>query len=356
MSLAGLFVPIYIYKIFGSLTPVLAFILLIYLTELFILFPVLRFIEKKGFRWAILLGNIIHAIFYLLLIKIEVNPIFLFIAAVVRSPVTPLIWLPIHSLFVEDNDDAKIGSEAGLRMVLNRIGSIVSPLIGGLIIASFGFNTLYYTAVSLLVLSTLPLFLMKKHVRHKVSSNRDLIDTILSKRFRNYLIGFFGQSFDSEVFASVWRIYVFLVIGSFQAFGAVRSGVTIISTIMTYIAGKLADKVGHKKQLRYAVIPNALLWFVRPFVKTLKMGVLIESIDSLQGPFYGVPRITTIYDRSERSKRSPLEFFFERELALNMCRVLVFSILLVMVMLGAGYSTIFVITGFATFLVIYLTR
>ena len=368
LSLLGIFTPLYIYQILERagikpaptetmiLLGVVGYYVVHRLTLLLVNIPASYFIAevKGGFRKSMLLSNILHAANLLLLIFSKNNPWLLLPAAVIGGALIPFYWIPYHLIFIEDKKGGSFSKKISSAAVLNKIAGVIAPLIGGLVIAFVGFETLLIVVLFLVVASTFPIFSMRHHERHFVPPLRMLLRDFFSRGFRRDLVAFLGAGAENIGAAIVWPIFLFTIIGSFVGLGALTSGVTLISILVVLGLRRLVDKKGKRRVLRLGSFSRSALWGVQVFVSTVPQAFAAQAAARVAAEFLWVPFDTIVY--ANASAGNPFEYVILREWALNLGRLLMLVLMAVFLIVGLGWGTSFGLAAVGALLTIFMAR
>ena len=133
-----------------------------------------------------------------------------------------------HGMFLDDNDDEKIGAQMGMITMLGRVAGIISPLFAGLLIERLGFPVMFLVAMVMLLLSSIPLWMMPKH-KHKKNSYSLIKVGKMLKKYRLFCWSAFFWYITDAVQWLIWPIYMYLILKSYSVFGAVGSLVMILN-------------------------------------------------------------------------------------------------------------------------------
>jgi len=146
-----------------------------------------------------------------------------------------------QGLFLGDNDDERICEQNGWLDLLAHIGGVLSPLIAGLIVTFFGFPELFLVAMVLLLVSTIPLWLMPHH--DKKFRRFDFSESVaIFKQEKTLVASVFWWHFQDSVLIFVWPIFLYLMITNYSLFGLFGSMAMVASGLANIVAGKLYDK------------------------------------------------------------------------------------------------------------------
>ncbi|MFC1600548.1 MFS transporter [Patescibacteria group bacterium] len=241
---------------------------------------------KVGYRWMMTLG--LFFVFMRLLMFSMVNTASLWpltIALVFGGLSFPSYYLSFHALFLDDNDDEKIGEQFGSLAMLNRIAMVFSPIFAGFLIDSYGFSAMFIVAMVILAFSVIPLFLMPHH-KHEVKSKilPEIFRTI--KNNGNHSTSIMFWHIQDAIQAVYWPVFAILILGSYSLFGSIASGVMIISSLAIYLSGKMYDKKQHKGLFVFSSYGVGITWIMR-FMSKNSLGVIFsDSLNRLSSPFW----------------------------------------------------------------------
>lgn len=342
LSLVGIFVPLYLFKITGQIGSVFGYYLLHSLTVVLLVLPAAHCVSRWGMRRTAALGTLFLVVTIVLLIlggrRWELLPL----AALFGGAAIGFYWLPYHLIFAEDGRQEALGREVSLMTILSRLAQTGGPLLGGLIVTLFSFRTLYLSAVSLLVISFLPLALMKHHPIHRAPSWPDLWSYFQGKVARSWWLPFAASHFEIDILDIAWPLFVFGIFGSYQTVGGVASAALLLSLILLIFSGKLTDRWSKEKLLLGGALLTASLWLFLPFSIAAGSAFVVSLLLKSGRIFFYVPFDALLYTRvAKEGVRGGLTFLVFRELALHGSRVLIFALIIFWLSRGLSLPYLF---------------
>jgi MFS family permease len=177
---------------------------------------------------------------------------------------------------------------AWLRIFMT-IGTLLAPLIGGLISFFFGFEALFLFAMGIILLSAIPLLIVSKghfEINYKPES---LLQFLRHKARPNYLIAEFGNVFTDTVMWILWPIFLFFALETTAEMGTLVTASAVASILVSYFIGKKIKQLEPKKMIRFGVRIASLLFFARPlFLHPVIIG-LIDSVYKMVDPIFRIP-------------------------------------------------------------------
>lgn len=367
LSLVGIFLPIYIfvnstpYPIFhsnlvinGILWALTYFMLRSLGTVVTSYFFTNFILQKVRMDRSIFLSNIIEVIEISLWIMSEYNLYYMILAGLFAGLKVTLFWVPYHIFFVKKFEDQKYGKIMGKRNALQYMFSALAPVVGGIIITNFGYNSLFVASMIILTLSG---FLITANVSDWQHNFHDLNsitkEFLFNKKYLKMNIGFLGESIDLSIFTVLWPILLFIVLDSFVKIGFLTSVSVAIAALTTIVAGQLLDKYGSKVIHAVGVSVNSLLYLPRIFVNNPIILYVVDIADKFNSPFYSVPNMALTYEKAKRSS-SPSEFIIHRELMVHTCIGLTCGILILVLMQLETWRWVFLLAAVGSALAYFI--
>ncbi len=314
-SMVGIFVPLYIYKITHSFFWILGFFLLLDLIIIIFTLPTARLIAKFGSDKIYFTGAILRSIFLVLLILAGRELFFLIPAVFFWGLAVPFCWLPFHLSVVGTDHTLSFGKDVAKISFTGKVGSIAGPILGGIIIQTLSFNSLYVVSLAFVIISGLPLFFDRYEFKFPEITLKTLGNNLPIKQMPRLFLGFFGVGLIDRFQSIVWPIYVFLLASSYQFLGTITSISLLASFILLVIVRNLANRFGGKI-LKISVPINILNWLSRIFIISGQLSLfLVDLAYQLVSIFIWVPFDRLAYQTAVQTKK--LEYFLSRELAIH---------------------------------------
>ena len=235
-----------------------------------------------------------------------------------------LYTLSISSLFTECMHRKSEGAETSKFIALPTLGTVVGPLIGGWVVITFGFVTLYTIVSVVLMTSIIPIAFVNGNVNHpnfRFSQFKKFFRTHRKMFFMLNLYGIKGFVF------MVLPIALYINRDSILSLGAIMSAITLCNVYSAFKVGHTVDKYGKRTVLKIGVLSTAIVLAV--------MGVAFESVMLIYFSIAAggvkilldVPFESIVFDNAKDCE-SPLEFLAFKEFSLMFGRVLLFASLI----------------------------
>lgn len=247
---------------------------------------VAELISRVGYRWMMFIGLISLALKVWILMQVTVIRMWLLVPALVLGGIAiASYYLGYHGVFLADNDDERIGEQVGLVTMLGRLALMVSPVLAGFLVENFGFAVMFGVAMSLLIVSLTPLFLMPHHERKsKKFSFKQAVKLV--KKKKGFAQSVFWWHVENGIQTFYWPIFLFLAVKSHMTFGVIVSLVMMLNSLAVYGAGKVYDR----RRLR-RVYPVASVMLVGSFALRFMAGTVwgigaADGLSRLVSPFW----------------------------------------------------------------------
>ncbi len=331
-SLIGVFIPIFIFTLdnkpqihsnilLSNIIWVLIFYLVRSTTVLIIIPSMINLVfSKLNFKMSIFVSGITLALALVFISLAQFNYAFLFVAAILMSFDTILYWIPYHILFIRKaaSADGKFGKNSGIRFFLNRAASALGPVIGGIIVATAGFTSLFTIGVILIIVSAFPILFSIHEHKHKPHNAIKIFLNYFKKRSQiPYTLAFSSMSTESALYGIFWPVLLLITIESFTKVGLISSVSLAFSAIASIQVGKFIDKHGEKTVHKIGITINSILYIPRAFIVNPLFMYGIDIADRLNSTIYGIPFNAVMY-RHARECKHDSEFIIFRNIMVHL--------------------------------------
>jgi len=328
LGMVGIFTPIYLYIYFGNSIS-LTFLFLGVMFGLHGMFVVMggKIMAKIGASKSILLSSFFYIGFFLALLFIYESFLFVPAAIITGAVGMSLFWPAFHTDFVRFSSKERRGQEAGRINIAMLMPTILSPLIGGVILTTFGFPSLFAVVTVVLFASAIPLFYSQEHLEVYTDSYANAWRRIFKKENRNTSIGLLTEDLEISIHYYVWPLFLFLLTISFTQMGGITSFALIVSTLFMLYAGRISDTEKRPRLLNIGAVWTFIAWILKYFVATPFSALLAQAIYQMSRAAARVPFWTFFYEKAAAKEEEADEFIVYREILVNIGRFFFFSIL-----------------------------
>lgn len=298
-SLIGLFVPIYLYSLGFSVRTIFGFFIIFFIVRIFCDVISALTVARIGPKHTIALSTLANIVFLLLLLTLKDLHWPLAFVAIVGSLTNSLFFIAFHTDFSKIKHPLHGGKELGYLTILEKIGGILGPLIGGVIATVFSPSYTIVIAIILFIISLIPLFMTNEPVK----THQHI--TLKGFKWRPHIREFVSYTcLNTENVISIllWNFYLAIAIFTkdpYAKIGAITAISTALSLLSVRVVGVRVDNKSDRKLLHFGVVVNSFIHLLRVFVRT-PLGAL--GINVLNDPItvtYRMPFVKQFYDFSD---------------------------------------------------------
>jgi len=355
-GLLGVFLPIFFYNIFNQNFQYLIFFYAIsHLTYGVLVAHGAQFLNKFGFRKALIWASVWGAFFYatLYLMEKEIGSLFFVITAafIFQLFFRLFYWLPYHVDFAKFTDKKNRGKNISIILATLTILGAGGPIIAGFIIDRVGFDLLFMVSIVLFLLATIPFSLVPKTKEEFTWSYKETWTRLFSPHNRPIAFSLMANGAENVIGIVVWPIFIFLLLdGSYLEVGAISSFIIIATVVLQLVIGKYLDKTTRKEQiLKFGSIMYAIGWVVKIFVLTAFHIFVAGLYHSLTRILTRTTFETMFYELAADKGHYVDEFTVLREMAIQLGKVITLLLVSVIALFFAIQWT-FVIAAVAALL------
>ncbi len=324
-SLAGIFVPIYLYQLGYSFTMIFLFYGVLGLVTAISSLVSVKVFSKFGLKHCMLISLPFLIIFFSFLYTLKTfnwHPVILSITYGIQAA---FFWVPYHIDFAKSSDKKQRGMQVGFSKVIVSIFAAMGPLIGGLILTFLGFNILFIIVVVFLSCSIIPLFMTKEIHQPFDFSLKEFFQGQKLKE----VLAFIGHGAEMRIGWVVWPLFIFLFIlgEKYITLGIISSLALFSGMIFTFIAGKLSDTQKRRNILRTGAIGNTIIWVVKSFIVTPVQVIITDIFYGASQAMMHVSFDAMTYDKAK--KRNMIGMILQREFYLHLGAFLIFMLLII---------------------------
>lgn len=342
ISLTGLFVPIYLLRQHYSVTQILM-VAAWYFTfrAAFGDWLAGHTVAKIGPKHTMLIGYILLIISTALFLTLPQVHWPLWLVGGLWGVSTSFFFIPFHTDFSKVKHRAHGGKELGFLNIMERIGNMAGPLIGGLIATVFGGQFIFLIAIFLLLAGLFPLF----RTPEPTKLNQKL-------QFKNFKIDHLKRDFVSYTSLGIettltnymWPLYlglfVFIGTGAYVKLGFITSLSVVVSIGSAQMIGRLIDRSQGRRLLRISASINALVHLARPFVSNLPVALGINVANEAVTPGYRMPYVKGFYDAADDQTGYRIVYITAMEWVSSIIKATLYWLLVMLSLLINGRSII----------------
>lgn len=323
VSMITIFEPIYLYEVFGSLPVVFLYYATLYLLYFFAVPLGAKAAARHGFEHCISASVIFIILYYGALSQLAGTPALLPLVLLLALADKTLFRMAYHADLAHYSRRGFRGREVGGLSFLESVAGTAGPLLGGSILALFGFQPLFVLVVVLVCVSVLPMLSTQEVFEPRSFSYREAMSNFFHPQ-ENYRrrdsLAYMGYG-EELVATSYWPLFIFLSLPTLEVIGFLKSAAAVLVALKKLYLGKLTDRYETAKKqswVRRNSVLLALSYPLRPFLSSY-LGIFAVNLfsDTMKtGIVY--PFFTHVYSAGGKN-HSFLKYaaFYEMSLALG---------------------------------------
>ena len=215
------------------------------------------------------------------------------------------------SIIADHSSTENRATTYGLMNMTWSLGSLLGPLIAGLLVDMYGWNPLFYLASFISVLSIIPALFFKGKTRIiKESEKKEEPDHTFDSKTVRIISLFFLMQFAMCTGMGVINIIMPLYLIKIFSTSATEVGIFLsigvgLSTLLTQLpSGLVADKFGNKKVLLSCALLTALLYLLAPFMGNYLLLVIVYMLINASWSMTWPSSVAYLVDSVPKPKRS----------------------------------------------------
>lgn len=321
VKLVSIFIPLYILSLGHSVSMVIMFFIAYYTTFIISSWPNAKISSRLGYKHTSLLSSPLILLFYLLL-RSNPSEMALFPVAVLGGLGFNLYWAGMNPEVAESSHSENREKETGFFFSMPTLASMLSPVIGGLILASYGFQILFLFAAISIATSFLPFLFSQEHHEGMDMNPRAFISLTHLNDFITYTMkGFHGMG--KKV---IWPLYLAIVIENSVSIGSAGSMLALGGAIMSIALGKITNDNNRNRIILSGAAVTAVSYLLMSQVINTEAAVLVSFLNGLGRTAISLPIYSRAMQKAE--EEDYLEYFAFREIGLSLGRVLILGAIL----------------------------
>lgn len=348
LAAVALFEPVYLYQLGYSLTAILMFYLIVYVTYFFIVPLGGKFVARVGPERSIAISSFFLIGYYVGLVLIKDYAFFFWLSPVLFAAQKMLYWPAYHTDFILTSDQGERGKEFSGLWSLSTLMYILGPLVGGVIIATAGFTPLFLGVIAVIAISNIPLFVSPIEHRPEPFSYRQSFITPFTKQHIRTTLAYlgFGEEF---VMQFIWPVFIVLVVKSYFELGGLIALATFVTALATLYIGQIIDRNRQRQALDWGTIITALVWVVRPVLQMVPSVFISDTLGRIAKNTTFVAMTNISYERALKEKSIILRaVFYEQGFAI--AKMIAPAIILVLSLSMPTFTAAFLFAGLISLL------
>src|SRR5690349_2126419 len=204
-----LFEPIYLYNLGYSISHILMYYIMVYGVYYFLVPLGGKFVAHQGPERSIALSTVFLVGYYIALSQVQYHSIMFWVTPLFFSLQKMFYWPAYHTDFIVTSNQGQRGKEFSGLWSLSTLMYILGPIIGGLLIAVFGYNVLFIFVIMTIILSSIPLFFTRVHAPEEHFSYWESFRWPFTRKHIRSTLGYLALG-EELILMVIWPIFIFL--------------------------------------------------------------------------------------------------------------------------------------------------
>ncbi|MBU3965726.1 MFS transporter [Patescibacteria group bacterium] len=306
-AIIALFIPLYLSEKGFSISLIFLFFAISQAGRLLALPIAAYFSSIYGAKKMISAALVFQIIYLVFLHKIDYLSVNFFASALILGVVQSFLWPPywIHLSKISPNESR--GKILGRLNIFIAVATAVSPFVGGVVIAHYGFGSAFFLTAILIIpaiallLSTVEVSNIRK-INFKLVSLRKIYPDLIANGFANI------QQYLNN---ALWPIFIFIVVPQYKSIGFIQTFSLIISIAVFYLVGVWVDKFNRKKLLLLGSISDSVIGAVRVLANSFSQVFIFNILALFTENLKSTPFITKFQEHMDQDARTEYMFLFE---------------------------------------------
>lgn len=344
LSALGIFIPIILFDASGTLIVPGVYLLIKGLVSSLSAIPIMNYLSGKGFEKGLYLSYLFLLPPILMLQFIEYSHALMVTVAVLYSIGKTLHAEAKKLEFTEDTNKGERDKRSADITSIPNMGRFLGPLIAGSLSALYGFSALLTFAVSMILLSLIPLSKLEKSIKKTSIRTGDLYKL----EYRPYIPLLVARGIQAIAAVAIYGLFTYeFLSGSFGS-GFVRSLDTLGFVLVAYMSAWITDRVSRKTVIGVGASAAAITYLARAFVQTPFQGFLVAFAGGIAFKLYHIPLFSQLADEAQST--SETEFFALSRICTGLGMVIATTLFLLVLNIGSklAFQSVFILAAFAT--------
>jgi MFS family permease len=361
-GLVGIFGPIFLYQISGSIVYVLWTYFFTFLICVLVYPALAKMIKFASLHVWMIVGTVSVALMFFSFYVMQLRPdwlvwaTFFFVLFGLGSRI--IYWVPYHVDFVRFMDKHHGGKEVSLLSIFISLFGVLLPIFSAFIIERFGFEVLFVICIFVILLSIFPALTIAPTRAEYEFGYKETYRKLFSKKHIKTNVAFMADGFQGAIGSLVWSIFIFSILeGKFMQVGLVSAAIVLATCILNYLTGNYIDKFTKRKKnvIWWGTILYAAGWVLKAMVATAWQVFFVGAYHNFVSVLMRTPFDTLMYEIAADRGHYVDEFTVMREMALYLGRLLMVVIAL-LVLNSLGFVWMFVIGAIMSLFMNFLSK
>lgn len=307
---------------------------------------------KVGFKAILAFSSIPFVLFLTFLYLSRTYYLFLIPSALFWGIHASFFWWGYHGTFVKTADQEYFGRETGAIQLLLTAASVITPILGGLIVYQISYQFLFILAGIIFLLGILVILPAPGAApRHDAQIKKVWR---IFKTHKRMVAAYVGWGGESGLYGIIWPIFLFLILGQILTFGEIVSAAILFASLINLLVGVRVDRVGSRPTLAWGSPLNFLSWLARIFARTTGLIIVVDTFYRVTEQMLTIPLDVLTYQKALEGGTGQALYF--REISLTFGAVFFLFLAAVLVFLNLPLWSTFVLASIGALMPILVVR
>ena len=267
LSLIGVFVPVYLFKLGHGLETISLFYVIVYGVRIFSDYVAAWLTGYFGPKHMMIVSHIFLIISLAMLLTLKTYNWPLWYVAVITSIATGFFFVPYHIEFSKLQSSTHGGSQIGTMYRTGKIAAALGPMLGGIIATYAGVHVVIVIALLFIMMSAIPLMMGPEPVRKR---QHITLRGFPWQKVRRDAVSNMALNVDQMTNMVGWPLYVAMFIfvdNAYLGVGTITSISLVVTIAMVGVYGKKIDSGKGWQLMRFGVAGSFLVNMSRVFIR-----------------------------------------------------------------------------------------
>ncbi len=340
LSLVALFVPLYLLRSGYSFQAIIVFYACFFTARILGDYLAGYFVARFGPKHAFIISYALQIVSLGMLITLKQVAWPLVLIGILWGITNSFFFVAYHVDFSKVKHTEHGGKELSWMHVMERLGGVIGPVLGGLIATYIGAQYTFFIAALLFVVGLIPLFLSGEPVKTHQKLDFTGLDY---HRIKRDLFSYAALSMENNICINVWPFFaaLFILKGNvYTEIGVLASAASIISLLTAHTIGSFIDRKKGRQLLRISAVVNAFVNVSRPFVSSFYGAFAVNMANETVTVGYRMPYIKGMYDAADDLPGHRIVYIVSMEMFGDLTKAFLYWMLFILSLVLSQYVTL----------------
>lgn len=312
-----IFEPVFLYQI-GLPIAAIALYYAVHYLAYFLLLPLgASFAARFGYERSLAVSTPVLILYFLTLAGMGLWPQLLWFAPLLLAWHKMFYWPAYHATFSAYSYKGDFGREQSWQRLITYGAGITAPFLGGIIVSTLGYPTLFVVTAATLSLAGMLLLRTPEKIHIAKMPYAAAWRIIKQRRERRLVLGSLGWA-EHLIHLVVWPIALYIVVRQPVMMGLIASISVGIMSLWGFLIGRWSDEYSPRQVLKSGVIVIAISYALRCLAVLPGLAFLADVVARLSNATMEIPFLSQLY--KDAGRREPLAYVTAFEIVLSIAK------------------------------------